>query len=116
MQGGVSNKCIVLVLLLVIANVGCTTSVHPLLLKDDLSTDVDLSGEWSRHATDLPAQDNEKSRVILKRVGDTAVYDVKGEDGEPVVIGSASLRVGHEMPSLRSSQVCQCTGLQDSKS
>lgn len=94
-----TTMCCSYVVLLVIASIGCTTSVHPLLLKEDLSVDIDLSGEWIRHSPVAPGEAKEVRRMILKRVGDTAVYDVKGEDGEQVFdalqVGKVgSIRIG----------------------
>ena len=41
-------RSVIFIVVCAIATSGCTFSVHPILTKDDLTKDVDLSGTWER--------------------------------------------------------------------
>jgi hypothetical protein len=54
---------------------GCTFSIHPVLTKDDLTKDVDLSGQWERVPPPSDKSNSDPYVVVLEGFDSNTAYD-----------------------------------------
>jgi len=64
-------------MILALALSGCTFSIHPVLTKDDLTKDVDLSGEWERVPPASDTSNSEPYVVVLAGFDSNSAYDAE---------------------------------------